>query len=91
MEGVKGTTVKSLLVELYDKAGQLKQWWLVRHTAGTYEREGQGSKGDGVRGDRGWGGVKGTTVKSVLVELYDKAGQLKQWWLVRHTAGTYGS
>ena len=34
MEGRKGTTVRDLLVELYDKAGQLKQWWLVRHTAG---------------------------------------------------------
>ena len=34
MEGRKGTTVRDLLVELYDKAGHLKQWWLVRHTAG---------------------------------------------------------
>ncbi|XP_055893657.1 phosphorylase b kinase regulatory subunit alpha, liver isoform-like isoform X6 [Biomphalaria glabrata] len=26
--------VKELLVELYEKAGHWKQWWLVRHTAG---------------------------------------------------------
>ena len=26
--------MQDLLTELYDKAGQLKQWWLVRHTAG---------------------------------------------------------
>ena len=26
--------MKDLLNELYEKAGQLKQWWLVRHTAG---------------------------------------------------------
>ena len=34
MEGRPGCTVKDLLSELYDKAGQVKQWWLVRHTAG---------------------------------------------------------
>lgn len=26
--------VRDLLAELYDRAGDLKQWWLVRHTAG---------------------------------------------------------
>ena len=26
----------------------------------------------------------------LLSELYDKAGNLRQWWLVRHTAGMLG-
>ncbi|XP_052792707.1 phosphorylase b kinase regulatory subunit alpha, skeletal muscle isoform-like isoform X5 [Mya arenaria] len=30
----KSCTVKELLVELYEKAGHWKQWWLVRHSAG---------------------------------------------------------
>ena len=34
MEGRPGCKIKELLVELYEKAGHLKQWWLVRHTAG---------------------------------------------------------
>ncbi|XP_076446610.1 putative phosphorylase b kinase regulatory subunit alpha isoform X2 [Babylonia areolata] len=31
-------TVKDLLVELYEKAGFWKQWWLVRHTAGLLKK-----------------------------------------------------
>ncbi|GFN83950.1 phosphorylase b kinase regulatory subunit alpha, liver isoform [Plakobranchus ocellatus] len=34
MEEDKRVPVKELLVELYEKAGHWKQWWLVRHTAG---------------------------------------------------------
>ena len=34
MDGCPGATVKDLIVELYEKAGHMKQWWLVRHTAG---------------------------------------------------------
>ena len=30
------------------------------------------------------------TVRDLLVELYEKAGHGKQWWLVRHTAGMLG-
>ncbi|KAL4230406.1 Phosphorylase b kinase regulatory subunit alpha [Mactra antiquata] len=30
----KSCTVRELLVELYEKAGHFKQWWLVRHAAG---------------------------------------------------------
>ncbi|CAH1777077.1 unnamed protein product [Owenia fusiformis] len=33
------------------------------------------------------GGKAGCTVTELLKELYEKAGHLKQWWLVRHTAG----
>ncbi|XP_074651762.1 putative phosphorylase b kinase regulatory subunit alpha isoform X3 [Tubulanus polymorphus] len=33
------------------------------------------------------GGKAGCTVKDLMKELYEKAGHLKQWWLVRHTAG----
>ncbi|KAJ8298449.1 hypothetical protein KUTeg_024980 [Tegillarca granosa] len=32
--GGRKCSVKELLVELYEKAGHWKQWWLVRHTAG---------------------------------------------------------
>ncbi|XP_060070242.1 probable phosphorylase b kinase regulatory subunit alpha [Ylistrum balloti] len=32
--GGKTCSVRELLVELYEKAGHWKQWWLVRHTAG---------------------------------------------------------
>ncbi|KAL8604077.1 hypothetical protein ACOMHN_024902 [Nucella lapillus] len=31
-------TVRDLLVELYEKAGFWKQWWLVRHTAGMLKK-----------------------------------------------------
>lgn len=31
-----------------------------------------------------------SSVQDLLSELYDKAGHLKQWWLVRHTAGMLG-
>ncbi|KAH9504319.1 hypothetical protein Btru_064617 [Bulinus truncatus] len=34
MEENRKVPVKELLVELYEKAGHWKQWWLVRHTAG---------------------------------------------------------
>ncbi|BFZ14817.1 hypothetical protein BsWGS_17856 [Bradybaena similaris] len=34
MEENMRVPVKDLLTELYEKAGQWKQWWLVRHTAG---------------------------------------------------------
>ncbi|KAK3769886.1 hypothetical protein RRG08_036931 [Elysia crispata] len=34
MEEDRRVPVKELLVELYEKAGHWKQWWLVRHTAG---------------------------------------------------------
>ncbi|XP_035825759.1 phosphorylase b kinase regulatory subunit alpha, liver isoform isoform X5 [Aplysia californica] len=34
MEENKKVPVKELLIELYEKAGHWKQWWLVRHTAG---------------------------------------------------------
>lgn len=49
-----------------------------------------------VTNDRGpeWDtNIEGRTqckVKNLLSELYDKAGHLKQWWLVRHTAGMLG-
>ncbi|KAL3879258.1 hypothetical protein ACJMK2_031560 [Sinanodonta woodiana] len=32
--GGNSCTVRELLVELYEKAGHWKQWWLVRHSAG---------------------------------------------------------
>ena len=35
----KTCLVKDLLAELYDKAGHLKQWWLVRHTAGMLKKK----------------------------------------------------
>ncbi|CAD5110977.1 DgyrCDS331 [Dimorphilus gyrociliatus] len=31
--------VRDLLAELYDRAGDLKQWWLVRHTAGMLRKK----------------------------------------------------
>ncbi|GFR67688.1 phosphorylase b kinase regulatory subunit alpha, liver isoform, partial [Elysia marginata] len=34
MDEDRRVPVKELLVELYEKAGHWKQWWLVRHTAG---------------------------------------------------------
>ncbi|XP_059170529.1 probable phosphorylase b kinase regulatory subunit alpha isoform X3 [Physella acuta] len=34
MEENRKVPVKELLIELYEKSGQWKQWWLVRHTAG---------------------------------------------------------
>ena len=34
MDNKPGCKVKDLINELYEKAGHLKQWWLVRHTAG---------------------------------------------------------
>ncbi|KAK7498731.1 hypothetical protein BaRGS_00010108, partial [Batillaria attramentaria] len=34
----KKCTVRDLLVELYEKAGHWKQWWLVRHTAGMLQK-----------------------------------------------------
>ncbi|VDI01110.1 phosphorylase kinase alpha/beta subunit, partial [Mytilus galloprovincialis] len=36
--GGKDCTLKELLVELYEKAGHWKQWWLVRHTAGMLKK-----------------------------------------------------
>ncbi|KAL5012659.1 hypothetical protein ScPMuIL_011210 [Solemya velum] len=36
--GGKSCTVRELLVELYEKAGHWKQWWLVRHTAGMLKK-----------------------------------------------------
>ncbi|XP_052076116.1 probable phosphorylase b kinase regulatory subunit alpha isoform X9 [Mytilus californianus] len=36
--GGKQCTLKELLVELYEKAGHWKQWWLVRHTAGMLKK-----------------------------------------------------
>lgn len=39
MEGRPGCTVIDLLTELYDKAGHMKQWWLVRHTAGMLRKK----------------------------------------------------
>ena len=39
MEGRSGCTVMDLLTELYDKAGHMKQWWLVRHTAGMLKKK----------------------------------------------------
>ncbi|XP_064608813.1 phosphorylase b kinase regulatory subunit alpha, liver isoform-like isoform X1 [Liolophura sinensis] len=41
----------------------------------------------GLDWDTEIGGKKGCTVRDLLVELYEKAGHWKQWWLVRHTAG----
>ena len=32
-------SVNDLLVELYDKAGHAKQWWLVRHIAGMLHKQ----------------------------------------------------
>ncbi|XP_013379193.1 probable phosphorylase b kinase regulatory subunit alpha [Lingula anatina] len=37
--------------------------------------------------DTNIGGNEGVTVNDLVRELYEKAGHLKQWWLVRHTAG----
>ncbi|XP_052282161.1 phosphorylase b kinase regulatory subunit alpha, liver isoform-like isoform X7 [Dreissena polymorpha] len=34
----KSCTVRELLVELYEKAGHWKQWWLVRHAAGMLKK-----------------------------------------------------
>jgi hypothetical protein len=39
MEGRAGCRVRDLLVELYEKAGHAKQWWLVRHTAGMLRKK----------------------------------------------------
>ncbi|ELT89975.1 hypothetical protein CAPTEDRAFT_163062 [Capitella teleta] len=39
MEDRQGVKVRDLLYELYDKAGHLKQWWLVRHTAGMLRKK----------------------------------------------------
>lgn len=39
MEDRPGVKVRDLLYELYDKAGHLKQWWLVRHTAGMLRKK----------------------------------------------------
>lgn len=39
LEGESRCTVRDLLMELYDKAGHLKQWWLVRHTAGMLRKK----------------------------------------------------
>ncbi|XP_069129417.1 probable phosphorylase b kinase regulatory subunit alpha isoform X5 [Argopecten irradians] len=36
--GGKTCSVRELLVELYEKAGHWKQWWLVRHTAGMLKK-----------------------------------------------------
>ncbi|ESO88485.1 hypothetical protein LOTGIDRAFT_179098 [Lottia gigantea] len=36
--GNRVCTVKELLIELYEKAGHWKQWWLVRHTAGMLKK-----------------------------------------------------
>ncbi|KAK3100518.1 hypothetical protein FSP39_021212 [Pinctada imbricata] len=36
--GEKTCTIHELLVELYEKAGHWKQWWLVRHTAGMLQK-----------------------------------------------------
>ncbi|XP_064637053.1 phosphorylase b kinase regulatory subunit alpha, liver isoform-like isoform X3 [Lineus longissimus] len=37
--------------------------------------------------DTGLGGYQDCTVTDLMKELYERAGHLKQWWLVRHTAG----
>ena len=39
MEDEIKCTVNDLLIELYDKAGRTKQWWLVRHTAGMLHKQ----------------------------------------------------
>jgi len=39
MGGSAGCRVKDLLSELYEKAGHMKQWWLVRHTAGMLRKK----------------------------------------------------
>lgn len=39
MEGQTSCKVSDLLSELYEKAGHLKQWWLVRHTAGMLRKK----------------------------------------------------
>lgn len=35
----KGSTVRSLLTELYEKAGELKHWSLIRMTSGMLRKK----------------------------------------------------
>lgn len=37
----RGVALSVLIRELYDKAGHLKKWWLVRHAAGMLNRKGE--------------------------------------------------
>ena len=38
-DGSPPCLVRDLLAELYERAGQMKQWWLVRHTAGMLRKQ----------------------------------------------------
>lgn len=59
----RGSTVRSLLTELYDKAGELKHWSLIRMTSGMLRKkvEELDSVGSRVRG------VQGPLVRSLLL------------------------